>query len=831
MLARALMQKYVSERPGLEYQIEYIGPHAAGDKVADLVLLVRVSDEAVREWGSRGYVEAFGGTVIGHNSFAVVVDPQCPLRELSLADMKAVLSGEVQSWEHFGLPVRPLSAFCDSWAAREIRHFLKARSPSVRRVTYPEKLALAVAGNPDAIGFIATRPWLPNTGLRMVRITCESVQDSAVRPDRLSILHHPQATPQVRDLAAFLWENLAKGSMTDVGAWAKTCGLRPQEVIWPKPGGAGPSELAVGTVACLPIQSRLHYFLTLTPDFVKDYEVQLEQALTSSAGLEIVDRHQLRQILAEWRLAFISGDDGTRSRKMLAADVLVEPTLVDDAQHAYLSLKAIHVQTGSVLGHMKLAIDPDRAGRFGLDLGKRVAAWWPGVRGNLRRVRALPIVSVRATGQGPGAARRVQRLRHELQEALAGQGHCYAAPYESTPNAQTEMLLRAMGLAAPSAAYRSVAFDYVLEAQLLSHRRAELRIVAPAVGKETAHDTIEATSFESLMTSARAWAVLHGGTLARLSDRPLFSSGSDDWFAQQAMREFQAAENSFPGIVSAVPALPKDSPERLTLASDMLQRYLGAYHLDPTNEKIAFRLLELAGYYGDRDLAEAPVLLEAAGRYILTFPNASRDLTCHSTTMYRGLVLHYSGGAGNGFRHVGFPEWMEKSQRQVPDLEARLQAYRVLADWLIRATRNIPDAEMFRFPRYWMDHYLVASVEYLRLTKASDEQVAQVVASWARRYDAYPQVVPPSEFLLLGVMVAKGDKRGALEQFSKMIQRRPDPADKFWTFFGRDTVSDILAHVDQKLRDEARRWLTGKVQTGELRELVRKRLSTPMPGE
>jgi len=112
------------------------------------------------------------------------------------------------------------------------------------------------------------------------------------------------------------------------------------------------------------------------------------------------------------------------------------------------------------------------------------------------------------------------------------------------------------------------------------------------------------------------------------------------------------------------------------------------------------------------------------------------------------LLLHYSGGAGEGFRQVGYPNWMEKYDRQLPDLEARLQAYRVLADWLIRSAKGASDDEIFLLPRYWMDHYLGALVKYLHLTKVSDEHLAQVVAYWANRYDTYPQVVPPSEFLL-----------------------------------------------------------------------------------
>lgn len=819
---------------GRKCTIEYAPEQPTAAESADVVVLVRVRDKDVQEWTSIGYAQAFAGTVIGHDSFAVVVDPACPLKEMSLADMKAVLSGKVQSWEQLGLPARPIRVLRDAWAGTVLGPLITTSRSSVRWEQYSEKAALGVAGHPDAIGFIATRSWLPAIGLRMVRIICDSPQDAeALPPDRLSILCRDGASPEAQNLAAFIWDRLAGCYETKAGAWGMVVGLPAREIIWPKPGGTGPGKTP-GAVACLPMQSRLNYFLALTPDHVKEYEVQLEQALAANAGLTMVDRRELRQTLAEWRLAFIGGDGAPQAGKMLAADVLLEPTLVDDSQHAYLSLQALHVQTGSVLGHMKLAIDPDRTGQFDLHLDQRMAAWWPGVLVNLRRVRTLPIVSVRGTGQGSGAVRQAQRLRDQVQEALAEQGRCFTAPYQTTINAQTEMLLQAMGLASPQAAYRSVAFDYVLEIQLLSNLRAKLRIVAPASGKEMARGIVDGTSVGSLATAVRAWVVRHCGTLARPSERP-HSSASDEWFAQQAMREFQAAETACPGIASAIAALPDKSPERLPLARDLVRRYLAAYQLDPANERIAYRLLELASRYGDDlDLPEAPILTEVAGRYILTFPNSNRDLRSLSTWMYRGLVLYYSGGAGEGFRHVGFPDWMEKYERQLPDLEARLQAYRVLADWLIRATKGTPDEEKFMFPRYWMDHYLVALVEYLRLTKVSDEQLAQVVASWVKRYDAYPQVVPPSEFLLLGALIARGEKRGALEQFSKMVQQRPDPSDKFWTFFGRDMVSDMLAQVDQNLRDEARRWLKGRMQTDELRALVRHRLSamnTTMPGE
>jgi len=104
MLAPTMMRKYLREHPALGYEIKYIEPNTPAEKAADLVLLIRVSEAAIREWTTRGYIEAHSGTAIGHNSFCVVVDPQCPLKEMSLADLKAVLGGSVGNLENLGTP-------------------------------------------------------------------------------------------------------------------------------------------------------------------------------------------------------------------------------------------------------------------------------------------------------------------------------------------------------------------------------------------------------------------------------------------------------------------------------------------------------------------------------------------------------------------------------------------------------------------------------------------------------------------------------------------------------------------------------------------------------
>jgi hypothetical protein len=524
----------------------------------------------------------------------------------------------------------------------------------------------------------------------------------------------------------------------------------------------------------------------------------------------------------ERRLAFISGEGDLQGKRMVAADVLVEPTLVDEREHAYLRLQAIHVRTGSMLGHMKLAIDAECPGRLDLGLDERLARWWPGVLVNLQRAQSLPIVCVRAVYHGPADARQSQRLRNEMHEALARQSGCFVAQYRTTVNTQTEALMQTMGLSSSRAGCLTAACDYVLEGQLLSDRRVELRILRPTGGGEMARGVVEGASFHAMISAASDWIARHGALLAKRPDPVEAPSAANDWSARQAREEFQVAERCRQEIESAVGRTDEKSPERLALIADVVRRYLTAHHLDPTNEEIAYRVLEFAGRYGDLDFDDSSTLMEVAGRYLLTFPHSQRDLRALSPTLYRGLVLHFSGRAGEGFRHAGLPEWMEKYERQVPELEARLQAYRVLAEWIIRATKGVGDLD--RFPRFWMDHYLTALVEYLRLTRVSDGQLSQVVGSWGRRYDAHPQVVPPSEFLRLGALVARGDKRGALEQFAKMIRQRPEPADKFWTFLRRDSVGDIVAGIDQKLRDEARRWLDGKVHTDGLAELVRRRL-------
>ena len=832
ILAPTMMKQYLREHPALGYEIKYIEPNTPAEKAADLVLLIRVSEAEIHDWTARGYVEAHTGTVIGHNSFCVVVDPRCPLKEMSLADLKAVLGGSVTSWDRFGLPTKPLELLCDSWAAHQLNSLVKLRS-ALKAATYPEQLALAVAGNPDAIGFVDSRQWLPNTGLRIVRVTPGSPKETVAFDNRSSILHRPDADAQVRTLAGFLWECLCDGRATDLPAWAKVCEVPPREMTWPAPSGPAFDKPIDGAAACLPIQSRLRYHVTISPQCVKQYEAELDEALAASSRLFVLNRSKLREVLAERRLAFICGGDGEadQARKLLMADVLVEPTLVDDDHHAYLSTQAIHVPTGSLLGQMKLAIDPNRTGKFDLDLPVRIAAWWPGVLANLHRVRTLAIVSVRAAGQEPDSLRHALRLKDQISQALAQDGHCYAAAFQVTVNSQTEMLMRAMGLAAAPAADRMVAFDYILEARLLSDRRAELRILSQAGGKETARGTIEADSPTSLPAEAGQWAVQHAAKLTRPVERGGYSPGPDDWFARQAVREFNAAEKAGQGIAAAMAKLEEKEPRRLAMASEVVRPYLAAWHLDPTNEAISYRVLELASRYGDLDIPEATILTEAAGRYIMTFPNSKRPLSHLAPSMCCGLVRHFSGGAGDGLRRTGFPELIEKDQFRQADTEASLQAFRVLAEWIVPASRRFKPAEVrFELPIYFMDHYYLTLMDYLDMTKATDERIDQVVATWAQRYDGSPAALPPSEFLRLDLAVRKGDKRGALSLLAKMIESHPNPAEAFWTFLNLSRVNSLVAQPDRDLPSAAQKWREGKMTTEQLKQEVQQRLGALRDG-
>ena len=278
-------------------------------------------------------------------------------------------------------------------------------------------------------------------------------------------------------------------------------------------------------------------------------------------------------------------------------------------------------------------------------------------------------------------------------------------------------------------------------------------------------------------------------------------------------------------MAAAMKDLPRDDPAYLALAGDMARRYLAAYHLDPTNEEIAYRLVQLAGSLGDKELDESADLRQAAGRYLLTFPQTRRKISHDMTTIYQGLVTHYSTGIGEGFRHTGFPKYLEKRYLRLPELRARLQAYPVLTKWLIRKSRRTSDRKVQELPRWLTEHYLVALVEYLHVTKASDEQVAQAVSNWAAKYDAHPQVVPPSEFVRMGFLCVQGRKRQTLEHLAGLIRQRPDPKDKFWTFFERDTVSDLLVEIDQNLRNEVKKWLKGEQDTASLIELARQRIN------
>jgi hypothetical protein len=150
---------------------------------------------------------------------------------------------------------------------------------------------------------------------------------------------------------------------------------------------------------------------------------------------------------------------------------------------------------------------------------------------------------------------------------------------------------------------------------------------------------------------------------------------------------------------------------------------------------------------------------------------------------------------------------------------------------MIPASRRFKPAELrFKLPIHFMDHYYLTLMDYLDMTKATDERIDQVVATWARRYDGSPAVLPPSEFLRLDLAVRKGDKRGALGLLAKMIESHPDPADAFWTFMNLSRVNSLVAQPDRDLPSAAQKWREGKMTTEQLSQEVQQRLGAIQGG-
>lgn len=154
--------------------------------------------------------------VLALDGVAVVVHPDNPLRQATLAQLRAIFSGTVRDWAQVGRdpgPIRLHARDARSGTYETFRSLVLGESglhPAVRRYESTRELAQAVRADPDAIGFVGL------AGIGEARALAVADAGEALLPTpfavaledyalsrRLYLYHAERAPPLAREFVAF----------------------------------------------------------------------------------------------------------------------------------------------------------------------------------------------------------------------------------------------------------------------------------------------------------------------------------------------------------------------------------------------------------------------------------------------------------------------------------------------------------------------------------------------------------------------------------------------------------------------------------------------------
>lgn len=168
------------------------GMGALIDGRAELAMMARSPNAQEREdgWQLGDLGSPDQEFVVALDGIAVIVHAANPVRELSTAQLRAVLSGQVRDWQQLGGPARPIHLHLPAAHAGS-REFLRERvmgstklAALARVHTRTTWLASAVAIDRDAIGIVSLRTPLP------ANVHALAIADGgeAIAPMRLQVM-------------------------------------------------------------------------------------------------------------------------------------------------------------------------------------------------------------------------------------------------------------------------------------------------------------------------------------------------------------------------------------------------------------------------------------------------------------------------------------------------------------------------------------------------------------------------------------------------------------------------------------------------------------------
>lgn len=205
-LTQRLTEWYHHNNPGTAFEVSGAGPTSAiqsmVDGKADVVQSARqvLGGEvtALRERRGRKFVQV----PVAIEVAGILVHPSNPVRELSIFEVRQILSGTVRNWKQVGGKDAPIKIYGRD-SSSDVRDFIETEylgdasiSSSARTFPKNSPLYAAVATDPDAIGYGTVNLGL-NSKVRFMAIKA-SASAPAVAPTTESIAAHKY--PLVRQL-------------------------------------------------------------------------------------------------------------------------------------------------------------------------------------------------------------------------------------------------------------------------------------------------------------------------------------------------------------------------------------------------------------------------------------------------------------------------------------------------------------------------------------------------------------------------------------------------------------------------------------------------------
>ncbi len=776
--------------------------------------------------------------VLARRGMAIVTHPGNPMESISTDVVRGLMEYAVGRDVPDPLAGRALRYFQDGILCHEMRYrIFDDRSRYTSLLAKPERqfhyiplrapLLDEVAANRNILAFQQIHEEVWRSGVKVLPVelpdgrrvlpTAEHIMSGAYPYHCSLILVVPaKASPAVRELAAALLapevrrrlrHHWVTGPLHEPGT--------PRQNIWPPlDAAAGAPAAQPASVAVLPIEQLCGHFRFAGNAVRARYEDDLSAGIARTKTVTLVDRAELRRVLAEHASRLASGDSG-QARPIRTADVIVLGHVVSHDMVAHLRVEAFHAGTASCVGVLELPIHPARPNDFEIPLDDLVAAWWPAVMANAVRARPGQIwVLAEETGIAEDPV--LVDARAALDKVLAGaEGVFYARP-SRVPAAQREVLLWLMGLARPNGEM-AMAADYVVALDKAGDR-AEVTIRRGADAGEIARRTFAGAECAAWLhaqlerLSPGEKANRHdaaetapqrprrededGAETAREQARREYERGMA---LRERLLEFRGAAYDRYRAANRADYFPEDWTRIEELGRQIDRHFARATQLDPTDEAAALEDVRRAvSRTSDMNVATARDAQEALWAFIERHPRSPNLGWVLDRARFVPTLAPPDADPHEHARH---------SRRRRVNLMAEYMR------WFLNRPEERP-----RHDYQWQrtkDGYLANLDAYAEVATAVE--LEEALNDYGLACDPHPSEMPHSDFLRLRYMARRGEKQAYVELLAAMQRRWPDPSDEPWRLSGEPAWREMceLFRIDPR-RNSLFQWLKGRRGPGDL---------------